>query len=107
MNWERGCPRPFEYQLNSNQLHTQIMKTKDIFNYLTKWLGLQSKTAGKISSKRSSRSCVCCSNLVHVAYRGVSDDRLYLAHNRQWTDVKFFRQHGLRAFCAVCRKRVL
>jgi len=48
----------------------------------------------------------CCSELVHVAFRGVSDDRLYLSYNRKWTEVKYFRKNGLRVFCAVCRRRV-
>ncbi len=49
----------------------------------------------------------CCSNRVHIAYRGVSDDRLYLAENRTSNEVKFFRPIGLRVFCAECRKRLL
>jgi hypothetical protein len=49
----------------------------------------------------------CCSKRVHIAYRGVSDDRLYLAENRSTNEVKFFRPIGLRVFCADCRKRLL
>jgi hypothetical protein len=49
----------------------------------------------------------CCSQYVHVAYRGVSDDRLYLSYKRKWLDVQFFRPNGLRVFCAGCRKRIL
>ena len=49
----------------------------------------------------------CCSGRVHIAYRGVSDDRLYLAENRTNNEVKFFRPIGLRVFCADCRKRLL
>jgi hypothetical protein len=48
----------------------------------------------------------CCSDRVHIAYRGVSDDRLYLAENRTSNEVKYFRPIGLRVFCAVCRKRL-
>jgi len=49
----------------------------------------------------------CCSPSVHVAYRGVSDDRLYLSCDRKWGDVKYFRPNGLRVFCAGCRRRIL
>ena len=49
----------------------------------------------------------CCSDQVHIAYRGVSDDRLYLSYDRKWADVKFFRPNGLRVFCASCRRRIL
>lgn len=48
----------------------------------------------------------CCSEIVHVFYRGVSDDRLYAAHDRKWQETKFFRPNGLRIFCSVCRKRI-
>lgn len=50
---------------------------------------------------------VCCDGIVHVAYRGLSDDRLYLAHKRKWSEVKFFKQRNLRVFCAGCRRRLL
>jgi hypothetical protein len=50
---------------------------------------------------------VCCSNQVHIAFRGVSDDRMYLSYNRNWQEVKFYRPNGLRVFCATCRRRVL
>lgn len=50
---------------------------------------------------------VCCEGVVHIAYRGVSDDRLYLAEGRKWGDVRFFKPHGLRVFCAGCRRRLL
>jgi hypothetical protein len=49
----------------------------------------------------------CCKGRVHIAYRGVSDDRMYLAYNRGWAEVKFFRPNGLRVFCADCRRRLL
>ncbi len=48
----------------------------------------------------------CCSGKVHIAYRGVSDDRLYLSPDRKWPEIKYFRPKGLRAFCADCRRRV-
>jgi hypothetical protein len=50
---------------------------------------------------------VCCDGFVHIAYRGVSDDRLYLAQGRKWGDVRFFKPRGLRVFCAGCRRRLL
>ncbi|PWU01450.1 MAG: hypothetical protein C5B53_02900 [Candidatus Melainabacteria bacterium] len=49
----------------------------------------------------------CCSKTVHIAYRGISDDRLYLNYDRKWGDVKFFRPNGLRVFCGGCRRRIL
>ncbi len=48
----------------------------------------------------------CCSERVHIAYRGVSDDRLYLSNDRKWQEVKFFKPNGLRVFCAECRRRI-
>ncbi len=48
----------------------------------------------------------CCSNIIHIAYRGVSDDRLYLSYDRKWQELKYFRPKGLRAFCKECRRRV-
>jgi hypothetical protein len=49
----------------------------------------------------------CCDQPnVHIAYRGKSDDRLYLAKNRTWQEVRFFSPNGLRVFCKQCRRRV-
>lgn len=48
----------------------------------------------------------CCSENVHIAYRGKSDDRMYMAYNRTWQEVRYFQTEGLRVFCAVCRRRV-
>lgn len=48
----------------------------------------------------------CCSDKVHIAYRGVSDERLYIARDRTWYEVRFYKPNGLRVFCAVCRRRV-
>lgn len=50
---------------------------------------------------------VCCEGKVHIAYRGVSDDKMYVAYNRKWAEVKFFKPNGLRVFCAGCRRRLL
>jgi hypothetical protein len=50
---------------------------------------------------------VCCDQPgVHIAYRGKSDDRLYLARDRQWNEVRYYQPNGLRAFCVKCRRRV-
>ncbi len=49
----------------------------------------------------------CCEGIVHIAYRGVSDDRQYVAYSRKWPEVKFFKPHGLKVFCAGCRRRLL
>jgi hypothetical protein len=48
----------------------------------------------------------CCSPEVNIAYRGLSDDRLYMAYGRQRGEVKFYKPNGLRVFCARCRKRL-
>ncbi len=49
----------------------------------------------------------CCNTEVHIAYRGKADDRLYVAYNRKWLELRYFQANGLKAFCAVCRHRVL
>jgi hypothetical protein len=48
----------------------------------------------------------CCEGKVHIAYRGISDDRLYMAYGRKWPEVKYFRQRGIRVFCADCRRKL-
>lgn len=49
----------------------------------------------------------CCSENVHIAYRGKADDRLYVIYDRKWTEIRYFQANGLKAFCAACRHRVL
>lgn len=49
---------------------------------------------------------VCCGDIVHIVYRGVSDDKLYIAYDRKWQELKFFRPKGLRVFCKKCRRRL-
>ncbi len=49
----------------------------------------------------------CCEGKVNIAYRGVSDERLYMAYGRKWPEVRYFKPHGLRVFCADCRRRLL
>lgn len=50
---------------------------------------------------------LCHGGHVHIAYRGASDDRMYMAYSRHWNEVKFFRPIGLRVFCKECRRRLL
>jgi hypothetical protein len=50
---------------------------------------------------------LCCSGVVHIAYRGLADDRMYMSYSRKWSELRFFRANGLRVFCADCRQRVL
>jgi hypothetical protein len=77
-----------------------------MINLLNKLFGKRSKP--EIETKvESAPSYPCCSEKVHIGYRGVSDDRLYLSYDRKWGDVKFFRPNGLRVFCALCRNRIL
>jgi hypothetical protein len=51
---------------------------------------------------------VCCNpeNTVHIAFRGLSDDRMYIAYNRRYPELRYFRGNGLRAYCVECRRRV-
>lgn len=49
----------------------------------------------------------CCGTGVHIAFRGISDDRLYLARDRKWVEVRYYKPHGLRVFCAGCRHRLI
>ncbi|HNB23337.1 MAG TPA: hypothetical protein PKZ32_12985 [Candidatus Melainabacteria bacterium] len=50
---------------------------------------------------------LCCEGKVHIAYRGISDDKMYVSYNRRWDEVKFFKPNGLRVFCSGCRRRLL
>ena len=50
---------------------------------------------------------LCCEGKVHIAYRGISDDKMYVSYNRRWDEVKFFKPNGLRVFCNACRRRLL
>ncbi len=49
----------------------------------------------------------CCNGVVHIAYRGLSDDRQYIAYSRKWEEIRFFKENGLKVFCADCRRRLL
>lgn len=48
----------------------------------------------------------CCSEIVHIAYRGKADDRLYMAYGRRWQELRYYQDNGLKVFCSVCRSRV-
>jgi hypothetical protein len=48
----------------------------------------------------------CCAGKVHIFYRGLADDHLYVARQRNWSEVKFFRPRGLKVFCQDCRRRL-
>ncbi len=50
---------------------------------------------------------LCCNGAVHIAYRGLADDRLYMVYGRKWAEVRFYKPNGLRVFCADCRRRLL
>ena len=64
-------------------------------------------TASSSTASTAEEELVCCKGIVHIAYRGIADDRMYLSYSRQWNEIRFFRPHGLRVFCADCRHRVL
>ncbi|HEY9784883.1 MAG TPA: hypothetical protein V6D17_05730 [Candidatus Obscuribacterales bacterium] len=74
--------------------------------FLTKFLP-KKQAEGTVAEQPKEDEFVCCSDKVHIAYRGVSDDRLYMAYSRKWSELKYFKQRGLRAFCVDCRRRVL
>jgi len=78
-----------------------------VINLLSKLFQRKTAKATAPEAEPQASEIPCCSQAVHVAYRGVSDDRLYLSYDRKWGDVKFFRPNGLRVFCAGCRRRLL
>ncbi len=69
--------------------------------------GFKRKTKITEPTKENEVTIACCSEEVHIAFRGVSDDRLYIAYNRKWDEVRYYKPNGLRVFCAGCRHRVL
>lgn len=70
-------------------------------------LRLTGKAAPVQQASENESEEFCCQGVVHIAYRGVSDDRLYMAYSRAWNEVRFFRPNGLKVFCADCRRRLL
>lgn len=67
----------------------------------------QAQVSGEAEDSSPEEDLVCCKGIVHIAYRGIADDRMYLSYSRQWNEIRFFRANGLRVFCADCRHRVL
>jgi hypothetical protein len=67
-------------------------------------MGAKQKPA---SSQAEGDAQLCCAGRVHIAYRGLADDRLYIAYAREWADARYFKRNGLRVFCADCRHRLL
>ena len=66
---------------------------------------------GELPQSSSPDSTICgataaCTDSVHIAYRGLADDRMYLVRDRKWAEVKYFKPNGLRVFCATCRRRL-
>lgn len=62
--------------------------------------------AGAAASPKEDVETACCSDQVHIAFRGVSDERLYIVYGRRWHEVQFYKANGLKVFCAQCRRRV-
>lgn len=62
---------------------------------------------GSVESVEPAEEMVCCKGIVHIAYRGIADDRVYMSYSRLWNEIRFFRPNGLKVFCADCRSRVL
>jgi hypothetical protein len=79
-----------------------------ILQRIQSWLTSRgAKQSRANAASDDSQANPCCGPQVHVAYRGKSDDRLYMAYNRTWQEVRYFQPNGLRVFCAQCRRRVL
>ena len=49
----------------------------------------------------------CHKEKVHIFVRGLVDNKLHAARNRHYSDFRFYKKHGLKVFCAVCRKRLV
>jgi hypothetical protein len=64
-------------------------------------------TGKKPQEQTAQEDELCCQGVVHIAYRGISDERLYLSYSRSWSEVRYFRSSNLRVFCAGCRRRLL
>jgi hypothetical protein len=81
------------------------MQSKSWWHRLTSMF--QKKPQEPPAPPKEDESDLCCSGVVHVAYRGLSDDRMYMTYNRKWPEVRYFRPNGLRVYCAECRRRLL
>ena len=49
---------------------------------------------------------ICCSDKIIIAYRGLSDLKQYVAYERHYKDLRYFKQSNLKVFCSVCRQRL-
>lgn len=49
----------------------------------------------------------CHRDKVHIFVRGLADGKIHVAKNRFYSDVRFYKKHNLKVFCASCRKRVI
>ncbi|MBI1269169.1 hypothetical protein GC174_01920 [bacterium] len=78
---------------------------KKLKSYIRSLLGRQKVEADDNQNEADSVT-ICCGGAVHIAYRGLSDDRMYVSYNRKWQEVRYFRQNSLRVFCAECRQRI-
>lgn len=58
-------------------------------------------------TKTSKDELICCGANVHIAYRGLSDGRQYIAYHLKFADAKYFKHNHLKIFCANCHSRVL
>lgn len=65
------------------------------------------KAKGPEGPEEPEEQMVCCKGVVHITYRGIADDRVYISYSRLWNEIRYFRPHGLKVFCAECRSRVL
>lgn len=68
----------------------------------------RAQEAARVAAKAEEEEVeICCQGTVHIAYRGMADDRMYVSYSRKWAELRFFRPNGLRVFCADCRQRLL
>jgi hypothetical protein len=67
----------------------------------------RAQEAAKVAAQAEEAVELCCQGTVHIAYRGMADDRMYVSYSRKWAELRFFRPNGLRVFCADCRQRLL
>ena len=87
---------------------------QELEKFLKKLLGrgsdpsreLAATTGATAVEEEDLRPC-CGQEHVHIAFRGKSDDRLYLTYNRTWQEVRYYQPNGLRVFCVKCRRRLL
>jgi hypothetical protein len=76
-----------------------------ILSFVAKLLGKPVQVDSPVDGEQENE--LCCEGVVHIAYRGVLDERLYMAYSRRWDEVRFFKPNGLKVFCAECRRRLI